>query len=75
MLPAPIHGFLNADAAPITMAITMPRPAPREAPTTAAVIEFPFSGDSCLVITNVSLRRANSTDNLFLANSWRGQAE
>ena len=33
------QGFLKADAAPITTAKTIPRPAPREAPTAAAVKE------------------------------------
>lgn len=33
------QGFLRADAAPMTTAKTMPRPAPTEAPTAAAVNE------------------------------------
>jgi hypothetical protein len=33
------HGFRRADAAPIITAITIPRPAPRDAPTAAAVTE------------------------------------
>jgi hypothetical protein len=37
------QGFLKADAAPMTTAKTMPRPAPTEAPTAAAVNEDAFA--------------------------------
>lgn len=37
------HGFLRADAAPMTTARMIPRPAPREAPTAALVKEDAFA--------------------------------
>lgn len=65
------HGFRNADAAPMTTARTMPIPAPREAPTAAAVKEFSLARESWLASLSIARSRANSNRSLSLASSFK----
>lgn len=64
------QGFLKADAAPITTAKTSPTPAPRDAPTAAAVREFALFCESRLAFAALSCSLANSSSSLSLASSW-----
>lgn len=64
------QGFLKADAAPMTTAKTMPRPAPTEAPTAAAVIEFALASESRRASIALARSRANSTRSLSLESSF-----
>lgn len=63
------QGFLKADAAPITTAKTSPTPAPRDAPTAAAVREFALFCESRLAFAALSCSLANSSSSLSLASS------
>ena len=65
------HGFLKADAAPMTTAKTIPRPAPTEAPTAAAVKDLVW--ESSVIATARS--RANSNRSLSLASSFRAKGK
>lgn len=64
------QGFLNAEAAPITTAITRPTPAPTEAPTAAADMEFALALASSFASTADSLPFANSIISLSFASSF-----
>lgn len=63
------QGFLKADAAPITTAKTRPIPAPREAPTAAAVIE----DDLAFALASIAITRSrsNSANSLSVASSLK----
>lgn len=63
------HGFRKAEAAPITTAITSPRPAPRDAPTAAAEIEPPFFCGSCIASVKTCFSFASSNDSLSSTSS------
>lgn len=64
------QGFLNAEAAPITTAKTMPRPAPREAPTAADVNEFSLAFASRVASMDIARSYSNSMKSLSLASSF-----
>lgn len=57
----------------MTTAKTMPRPAPTEAPTAAAVIEFVLASESRRAFIALARSRANSIKSLSLDSSFRGR--
>lgn len=63
------QGFRKADAAPITIAKARPTPAPREAPTAAAVKEDDLAWASRLASIAVARSRVSSAKSLSLASS------
>lgn len=65
------QGFLNAEAAPITTAKTTPRPAPRDAPTAAAVKEFSLAFASRVASVDNARSCSNSMKSLSLASSCK----
>lgn len=64
------HGFLKAEAAPMTTAKTIPRPAPRDAPIVAAEIELDLSCESVFSPASLARSRESSSKSLSLVNSF-----